>query len=152
MKHRFTRGVAVIVLMLAGGAKAAAPAAAPTNNKPKGTRQVPAVDVKWTAIPINAEISPIMGDPTKGQHFTYVKFKAGVKTPKHTHSHFYYGVVLAGNMKHFEPGKPETEKVLSIGSNWAVEGGVEHVTECLPGFDCISVIYQDEAFDFHPVK
>ena len=116
-----------------------------------GTSRTPAADVKWMDTGFGPQAAPISGDFTKGKHLSFIRFKAGFKTPLHTHSHDYVGIVVVGQARHFEPGKPETETVLGPGSYWSVKGNVPHISECLPGEDCIFALSQDDSFDIKPV-
>jgi quercetin dioxygenase-like cupin family protein len=92
--------------------------------------------------------SPVSGDFTKGAHVTYLKFAAGMKTPPHTHSADYVGIVLVGNGRHTVKGVAETDKILPAGSHWFMPANVEHVSECLPGAECIFALVQNDKFDF----
>lgn len=109
-----------------------------------------AEDVEWVETPFGPLAAPVSGNFTEGQHITFVKFPAGMKTPVHTHSHDYTGIVLTGVTRHFEPGKPETETPLPAGSHWSIPAGLPHISECLPGADCIMALYQADKFDFLP--
>jgi quercetin dioxygenase-like cupin family protein len=113
---------------------------------------VPATDLKWLPTPVGAMASPVRGDFTQGAHITYLKFRAGAKTAAHTHTADYVGIVLSGRMRHEAKGAPETMRVLGAGSHWSMPGDAEHVSECLPGEDCMLVIIQEEKFDFLPLK
>ncbi len=109
-------------------------------------------ELKWMDSGFGPTVSPVFGDFSKSNHITYVKFPAGMKTPAHTHSHDYVGLVITGVSMHWEPGKPETKKPLSAGSHWFMPGGVQHISECLPGSECIMAIYQKNRMDFTPVQ
>jgi quercetin dioxygenase-like cupin family protein len=103
----------------------------------------------WIETGFGPLAAPVMGDFTAGPHMSLIRFPAGFASPVHTHSATYYGVVAAGTARHYEPGRPETETVLTPGSTWVMPGGLPHVSECLPGAECIFVLYQDEPLDFH---
>ena len=107
-------------------------------------------ELEWTPTPFGPDASPVAGDFTEGQHITYIKFPAGMTTPIHTHSADYVGIVITGITRHWLPGKPETAKLLPVGSHWAIPAGVEHVSECMSGEECIMAIHQHAAFDFLP--
>jgi quercetin dioxygenase-like cupin family protein len=144
MKNRFISigYIALVGAALSGAALATEP----------GTTRTPVGDIKWLDTGFGPQASPVVGDFTKGKHVSLIKFKAGFKTPLHTHSHDYVGIVVTGKARHFEPGKPETETVLTPGSTWSVKGNVPHISECLDGEDCIFALSQDAAFDIHPVQ
>jgi quercetin dioxygenase-like cupin family protein len=116
------------------------------------TGRTPFAEQKWSETGFGPWASPVSGDLSKGPHVTLIKFAPGMKTPVHVHTNSYTAVVVSGNWKHFEPGKPETETVLTAGAKWFVNGGAEHISECVGPEDCISVVYQDKTFDYLPKK
>jgi quercetin dioxygenase-like cupin family protein len=118
----------------------------------KNPSNVPAGELKWLPTPVGPMASPVQGDFNLGSHITYLKFQAGAKTPLHIHSADYVGIVLSGRMRHEAKGFSETARVLEAGSHWFMPGNVEHVSECLPGKECVLVIIQTEKFDFQPVE
>lgn len=113
-----------------------------------GTAYTEASELAWVKAPFGPDVSMVNGDFSKEGHITYVRFPAGFATPLHTHSHDYVGVVITGVSMHWEPGKPETKKKLSAGAHWFMPENVKHVSECLPGAECIMAIYQKAAMDF----
>lgn len=122
------------------------------NHSTGKTTHTSATELQWVDSGFGPTVSPVSGDFSKAGHVTYVKFPAGMKTPIHTHSHDYVGLVITGVSMHWEPGKPESKKPLSAGSHWFMPGGVQHVSECLPGAECIMAIYQQNMMDFLPVQ
>lgn len=116
----------------------------------KSTSYTAATELNWQDSGFGPLVSPVFGNFAKGLHVTYVKFPAGMATPLHNHSHDYVGLVVTGVSMHWEPGKPETKKPLSAGAHWFMPGNVDHVSECLPGAECIMAIYQQQAMDFLP--
>jgi quercetin dioxygenase-like cupin family protein len=117
-----------------------------------GTTRTTADAIKWLETGFGPWASPVSGDFSKGKHITMIKFAPGMKTPVHIHTNSYVGVVISGSMKHYEVGHPETETVLGAGAHWSVNGGAEHISECVGPEDCISAVYQDEPFDYLPKK
>lgn len=109
-------------------------------------------ELSWTEVSKGRSVSPIYGDMKTGKHVTFIRFTPGMKTEPHTHSNDYVGIVVKGTMRHYQPGFPETETVLSAGSHWAIPGEVVHISECLPGSECVFAIYQEAFFDRKPVK
>ena len=112
----------------------------------------PTSDLPWVETPIGPMASPVSGDFTKGAHITYLRFPPGAKTPLHTHSADYVGIVLSGNARHTVKGIPETERILPPGSHWFMPANVEHVSECVPGAECVMALIQGEKFDFLEVS
>ena len=117
----------------------------------KSTR-LPASALQWTTLPNGRQVSPVSGDMKTGAHITFIKFTPGMKTAPHIHSNDYVGIVVKGTARHYEPGKPETETVLPAGSHWAIPANVVHISECLPGSECVFAINQNAAFDVKPAK
>lgn len=112
----------------------------------------PTSDLPWVETPIGPMASPVSGDFTKGAHVTYLRFPAGAKTPLHTHSADYVGIVISGNARHTVKGIAETERILPPGSHWFMPANVEHVSECIPGAECVMALIQGEKFDFLEVS
>ncbi|MFK7992764.1 MAG: hypothetical protein AB8B87_01410 [Granulosicoccus sp.] len=111
-----------------------------------------ATELLWVDSGFGPQVSPVFGQLSKGGHVTFVKFAAGMTTPLHKHTHDYTGVVITGISMHWEPGRPETKKQLSAGAHWFMPANVEHVSECLPGVECIMALYQNDFMDFIPAK
>ena len=109
-----------------------------------------ATELHWVDSGFGPQVSPVIGDFSKGEHVTYVKFTAGMTTSLHTHTADYVGIVITGVTMHWEPGKSETEKQLSTGAHWFMPADVRHVSECLPGAECIMALYQSRPMDFLP--
>ena len=107
-------------------------------------------ELQWGPTPFGPEAAVVSGDFSAGKHITYIKFAAGMKTPLHIHSNNYIGLVMSGTTKHWIPNEPNTQKLLPAGSHWSIAANVEHVSECLPGDDCVMAIFQEQAFDFIP--
>ena len=112
-----------------------------------GSTQVSFDEIVWDVRPNGRTLANIKGDFKTGPHTKIIKFSAGQKTKPHIHSYSYVGVVVKGVAKHFEPGKPETEKILPTGSFWKIPAGLVHISECLPQEDCVFVTQQEGRFD-----
>lgn len=112
----------------------------------------PVDQLKWLQTPSGREVSLVAGDIEKGPHTTFVKFAPGMKTEPHTHSHEYYGIVVKGVARHYEPGRKDSQVVLHAGSHWAVPANIVHVSECLPDSECVFAISQEAFFDFKPAN
>ncbi len=116
------------------------------------SQRTPVDALNWVETPFGPLASPVSGDFSKGQHITFIKFPAGMQTPVHTHSHDYVGIVISGITRHFVPGKPKTMVDLPAGSHWSIPADQPHISECLPGDECVMAIFQNQIFDFHPTN
>lgn len=128
------------------------PVVADTADKDKRSTHTAATELQWVDSGFGPQLSPVNGDFSRGAHVTYVKFTAGMTTPLHTHTADYVGIVITGVTRHWEPGKPETEKQLSAGAHWFIPADVRHVSECLSGTECIMALYQTRPMDFLPTS
>jgi len=117
-----------------------------------GTSRTLAEEITWVGVAPGRSVAAVKGDFRTGAHVKLIKFVAGVKTPPHKHSYSYVGVILSGKMRHFEPGKPDTETILSAGSHYEIGAEVVHVSECLSGSECVFVTQSDGAFDLKPAN
>ena len=144
--NRYTGTLRAVLILAATAATTIA-----SGSATEQTSHTAATELQWGPSGFGPQISPVNGHPAEGKHVTYVKFTAGMKTELHTHSVDYVGIVISGVTMHWEPGKPDTEKQLSTGAHWFVPADVPHVSECLPGAECIMAIYQQGAMDFLPV-
>ncbi len=109
-------------------------------------------ELSWTEVSKGRSVSPVYGDMKAGKHITFIRFAPGMRTVPHTHSNDYVGIVVKGTARHYQPGFPETETVLPAGSHWTIPGEVVHISECLPGSECVFAIYQEAPFDRKPVN
>ncbi len=109
--------------------------------------RTPVYELEWSPTPFGPHLSVVSRDADSDAHITYLKFAPGMVAPLHTHTGDYVGIVLSGASKHWLPNVPESEVILSAGSHWSMPGGVEHVSECLPGVECIFILYQEQALD-----
>lgn len=130
-----TVGLTALIVFAAGTGKAA---------------YTPTTNLKWyeSGIPGGVTVSPIFGDIAKTEHLSFVRFPAGTKVPMHIHNTDYVGVVVSGNMRHPVKGQIETNILLPPGSHWSIPANLEHETECLPGVECIALMYQKNHFDY----
>jgi beta-alanine degradation protein BauB len=106
----------------------------------------------WTKTPIGPDASPVSGDFTTGKHVTYLRFPGKFRTPVHTHTADYIGIVLAGTARHFVVKDDKTAPVLHAGSYWRMPANVNHVSECVSAEPCVFALIQDAKFDFVPAK
>lgn len=138
--------------LLAGVALTGVGQASPAVKKDTGITQQPAAGLDWGQTPFGPDASPVSGNFAEGGHITFIKFPAGMKTPVHTHSHDYVGIVVKGVTRHYSPKRGSARRDLPTGSHWSVKADIPHISECLPGSECIMAIYQKDAFDFLPLE
>lgn len=112
---------------------------------------VPHEELEWVEIAPFVSMSKVNGDMEKGKHGTMGKMEPGMKTPVHTHSSAYHGVVISGTMTH-QFGDEKNPPKLTAGSYWYVPAGKEHFTTCYPDAPCIFYFHSDEKFDMTEVE
>ena len=116
-------------------------------NSNSKSSQIPVDRIPWVTLPNGRQISPVYGNMKTGHHVTFIKFTPGLRTQPHIHSNDYVGVVVKGEMRQYEQGKPETELLLRSGSIWSIPGNIAHISECSSKEECIFIIHQDHFFD-----
>lgn len=136
---------------LAEDAKAAAPKAKPAAKHAELVTMTPD-QLKWVANPANAEVSMavLRGDPAKGPHEAFHKFKAGFNAGLHTHSSDMHLVVLSGTVIAGSEGGPERR--LPAGSYEFQPHGVKHVTKCDAASECVIFVVSSGKFDLTPAE
>lgn len=136
---------------LAEEANAGAPKPKPAA-KPAALATMTPDELKWVANPANADVSMavVWGDPTKGAHGAFHKFKPGFNAGLHTHSADMKLVVVSGTMIAATEGGPE--KKLPPGSYEYQPHGVKHVTKCDTGSECIIFVVASGKFDLTPAE
>jgi len=143
---------AALYTVLGAMTTAAIAGSAHSHDEAKSTMRTPFSEIKWKELPGGRALANVKGDFTTGPHIKLIKFGAGNKTIPHIHSHSYVGIVVKGTARHYEPGKPETQTILPAGSVWKISANVPHISECLPGSECIFATQSDGAFDVKPAK
>ena len=128
------------------GAAKAKPAA-----KPAALVTMTPDELKWVPNPTNAEVMMAVawGDPAKGSHGAFHKFKAGFAAPLHTHSADLRIVVISGTMIAGTEGG--AEKKLPPGSYEYQPHTVKHTTKCDAGTGCVVFVSASGKFDLLPV-
>jgi quercetin dioxygenase-like cupin family protein len=136
---------------LAEEAKAGATKAKPTA-KPATLVMVTPDELKWVVNPMDANISMavVSGDPAKGPHAAFHKFKAGWSAPLHTHSADVRMAVISGTIIAGTEGGPERK--LPAGSYQYQPHTVKHVTKCDPASECVIFVVANAKFDLKPAE
>lgn len=134
----------------AAEAKAGAPKAKPAKTAALVTMTPD--DLKWVANPANADVmmAVVWGDPAKGPHGAFHKFKPGFDAGLHTHSADMRIVVVSGTIIAGTEGG--AEKKLPPGSYEYQPHGVKHVTKCDAGSGCVIFVTASGKFDLTPAE
>jgi quercetin dioxygenase-like cupin family protein len=146
--------VALVVVLFSPGAfaeeaKAGAAKAKPAA-KPATLVTMTPDELKWVPNPSNAEVlmAVAWGDPAKGSHGAFHKFKPGFNAGLHTHSADLRIAVISGTMIAATEGGPE--KKLPPGSYVYQPHTVKHVTKCDTGSECVIFVAANGKFDLVP--
>jgi len=159
MKSVFRTALSVLALVLfspaapGAEAKAAAAKAKPAARHATLVTMTPD-ELKWVPNPANADvmIAVVWGDPAKGPHGAFHKFKPGFTAPLHTHSSDIRFAVVSGTMIASAEGGPE--KKLPPGSYEYEPHTVKHVTKCDAGSvdGCVIFAVVNGKFDLIPAE
>jgi beta-alanine degradation protein BauB len=109
-------------------------------------------ELKWVANPANADVqmAVLWGDPAKGAHGAFHKFKPGFDAGLHSHSSDFRIAVISGTLIASPEGGPE--KKLPAGSYEYQPHGVKHVTKCDAASECVIFVSASGKFDMTPAE
>jgi quercetin dioxygenase-like cupin family protein len=109
-------------------------------------------ELKWVPNPANADVqmTVVWGDPAKGAHGAFHKFKAGFNAGLHSHSSDIRIAVVSGTIITGPEGGPE--KKLPAGSYEYQPHGVKHVTKCDAASECVIFAMSSGKFDLTPAE
>jgi len=108
-------------------------------------------DKKFVQVMDPISFADAFGSRETGPHGTFGQFPPNFETPKHTHSHAYYAIVVKGEMTNPFDGE-ENPPVMGPGSFWSVAAGEAHVTACVSDVPCEFYMHAEKNFDFAPVE
>ncbi len=109
-------------------------------------------DFVWETTPEGVAFAALQGDRFAETYQALVRLPAGTVSPPHVKSANMSGVMLRGEMIHYEIGEdPDSARRMGPGSYYRIAGGTPHVSACISDSPCIAYLYQDGAFDFVPI-
>ena len=116
-------------------------------------RLLDTADFAWETTPEGVAFASLQGNRFAESYQALVKLPAGTISPPHVKSANMYGVMLQGQMIHYEADEnPETARKMGPGSFYSIPKGLAHISACVSETPCIAYLYQDGAFDFLPVQ
>ena len=92
----------------------------------------------------------VRGDPAKGPHAAFHKFKPGFNAGVHTHSSDFNIAVVSGTLLAGPEGGPV--KKLPAGSYEYQPHGLKHTTGCDTGSECVIFVVASGKFDLIPAE
>lgn len=99
------------------------------------------------------KLGTLYGDADKGPFGGLLQLPGGFESPWHSHSGDYEAVQVSGTSKHWVKGEDGAKaKKLPPGSYWTMPGGMDHISACEKGADCVVFVWQKTKFDFVPGK
>ena len=109
-------------------------------------------ELKWVPNPANADVmmAVVWGDPAKGPHAAFHKFKPGFNAGLHTHSANMEIAVISGTLIAGTEGGPERK--LPPGSFEYQPHTVKHVTKCDTASECVIFVVSSGKFDLMPAQ
>ena len=110
----------------------------------------PPAALDWATTPEGVAFAALSGDRWTEAYFAMVRLPAGTVSPLHTKSAKMFGLVVEGQMTHAAPGAEPTP--IGPGSYFEVPALMPHISACVSDTDCVTMLYQDGAFDFVPVS
>ncbi|MEY4718521.1 MULTISPECIES: DUF4437 domain-containing protein [Methylomonas] len=150
MKNNMVMVIALIALAFVAVSKAKAEEVFPPTKGGKSI-SIPSSELKFQSTGLKGEDgSEILvvdgyGDQKDSAHGTFMKFSYGFKSPAHSYTYDYYGVVIKDEMENYSPNKELVK--MGPGSYWYQRGLEAHITECLSNDGCIAWVVQSQKFD-----
>lgn len=114
---------------------------------------IPPHDLAWERTAEGVAFAPLSGNRFAEAYFAMVRLPAGLVSPAHTKTANMFGLVVEGTLVNTLPaGSAGPGKPLGPGSYYKIPAGLAHVSKCVSQTDCVTLLYQDGAFDFLPVS
>ncbi|MFL4470637.1 cupin domain-containing protein [Tateyamaria armeniaca] len=111
----------------------------------------PAQSLSWETTPEGVAFAALSGDRWSEAYFAMVRLPAGTTSPPHVKSADMFGVMIEGQMTHATADQ-ENPTIIGPGSYYHVPANLPHVSACVSATPCVTMLYQDGAFDFVPVQ
>ena len=109
-------------------------------------------DVAWQTTPEGVAFAPLQWDRFSEAYQAFVRMPAGTVSPPHVKFANMFGVMLNGEMIHYQTGAtPDDARRMGPGFFYSIAAGTPHVSACVSDVPCVVYLYQDGAFDFRPV-
>ena len=112
-----------------------------------GITLTPAAEFDWETTPEGVAFAALSGDRWSEPYFAMVRLPAGKISPRHTKSAAMFGMMLEGEMTHTSMAGADTP--IGPGSYYQIPADMPHVSACVSTVDCVTLLYQDGAFDFN---
>ncbi|MEM9636318.1 MAG: DUF4437 domain-containing protein [Pseudomonadota bacterium] len=107
----------------------------------------------WEVTTEGVAFAPLQGDRFVEAYQAMVRLPAGIVSPPHVKSANMFGVMLQGEMIHYElDADPAEAQPIGAGGFYTIPRGLPHVSACVSTVPCVAYLYQDGAFDFVPVQ
>ena len=128
-------------------------AGAAVGKQTKQAKYIARDEMKWIELMPILKVSVLNGDKDKGPYTGLFTLTNGIEAPWHNHTGDYEAVEIQGTTRHWMRGEDGAKaKRMTPGSYWFIPGGIDHVTACEKGPDCVMVIWQKTKFDSLPGK
>lgn len=119
-------------------------ATAPTLATAGAAQVVTKAELKWKDMGNGVAAAPVSGDMTKGASRFFLKYPAGLVTPKHHHDADHYVTVVSGNLTLTVEGK---DYKLGPGDYFALTQKAAHVAKVEGKDEAVFFIEADSAWD-----
>ncbi|MEP4247446.1 DUF4437 domain-containing protein [Tateyamaria sp.] len=125
-------------------------AASPALGEP-GITVTPANSLSWENTPEGVAFAALSGDRRHEPYFAMVRLPGGTTSPPHIKSADMVGVMVEGQMTHAALNE-NNPTLVGPGGYYHIPAHLPHVSACVPTVPCLTMLYQDGAFDFVPVQ
>ncbi|WP_299724679.1 cupin domain-containing protein [uncultured Tateyamaria sp.] len=111
----------------------------------------PPQSLAWETTPEGVAFAALSGDRWSEAYFAMVRLPGGTISPPHVKSADMFGVMVEGQMTHATLGQKDPT-IIGPGSYYHVPAHLPHISSCVSDTPCVTMLYQDGAFDFVPVQ
>lgn len=101
-------------------------------------------DLKWKDMGNGVKAAPVWGDMQKGPSRFFLKYPAGLETPRHYHTADHYGTVVSGEVTLVVEGKSSR---LGPGAYISLAGKAWHTAKVEGTDDVVFFIHADGPWD-----
>ena len=112
---------------------------------------IPNDTLQWETTPEGVAFAALSGDRWSESYFAMVRLPAGTVSPPQIKSTTMFGVMIEGEMTHTALDA-DTSVTVGPGGYYEVPANLPHISACVSETPCVTMLYQDGAFDFIPVQ
>ncbi len=112
---------------------------------------IPEKELNWKTTPEGVAFAALHGDRFSESYLAMVQLPAGTISPPHVKTSDMMGLLISGQMTHDAHPASAPPQTIDVGAYYHIPAGLPHVSACVSDTPCVTLLYQNGAFDFLPV-